>query len=135
MNPRNKVWITLLSFVLVAVTIACSCSSVTDLFNQGSAEGMPGLAGKWRDNAENTVHTIEWTGSTYNVVSTINDERGSYDVTEENWDGTTFTWAYYVEATDVTVTLQATSVSGNTMNLNWWSTNGNSGTDAFTREP
>jgi hypothetical protein len=143
MSPRNKIWFALLSFVLVAVTIACSCSSLSDLMNSsggggtsgGSAEPMPGLAGTWRDNAENTVHTIVWTGSTYHVVSSINDDRGAYDVSDETWDGSTFTWTYYVSQTDVSVTIEATSVSGNTMYLNWWSTNGNSGTDTFTREP
>lgn len=99
-----------------------------------AGEPMPGLAGVWRDVAEGTVHTIEWTGSTYTVVRSVNDERGTYSVTEEDWDGSTFTWTYYVPQTDVSVTIEATSVSGNIMYLNWWSSNGNSGTDTFTRE-
>jgi hypothetical protein len=140
MNPRKKVWLTVLTFVLVAVTIACSCTDLSNLTGGGgggggSSEPMPGLAGAWRDNAENTVHTIRWTGSTYDVVSSINDDRGAYEVTEENWDGTSFTWTYYVAVNDVSVTLEATSVSGDIMNLNWWSTNGRSGSDTFTREP
>jgi hypothetical protein len=134
MNPRNKVWMTLMAFVLVAVTIACSCSSITSGLG-GSKEPMTGLAGSWRDNAESTVHTIQWTGSTYHVVSTVNDTYGSYDVTSENWNGSTFTWVYYVAQNDVSVTIIATSVSGDNMYLTWSSTNGNSGTDIFTREP
>lgn len=134
MNPRNKVLFAFLTFVVVAVTIACSCSSLSNTGGTGgSPEPMTGLAGTWRDEAEGTVHTIEWTGSTYKVVSSVNDERGKYDVTEQTWNGSTFTWVYYVPQTDVSVTIEATSVSGNTMYLNWWSSNGNSGTDTFTR--
>jgi hypothetical protein len=136
MNPRNKVWIALFSFVLVAVTIACSCSSLTNgLGNNTSPEPMTGLAGKWRDNAEATVHTIQWNGSTYHVVSSIDDTDGANTIVSENWDGSTFTWVYEVPGNGVQVTLQAYSVSGDNMYLNWSSSNGNSGTDVFTREP
>jgi hypothetical protein len=137
MNPRNKVWLALFTFVLVAVTIACSCSSLTSGLGGGgtSAEPMTGLAGKWRDNAENTVHTIQWTGTTYHVASSVNDSSGAYTVASENWNGSTFTWVYEVPGNGVQVTLTATSVSGNNMNLTWSSTNGNAGTDVFTREP
>lgn len=132
MNPRNKVLFAFLAFIVVAVTIACSCSSLSN--TGGSSEPMTGLAGTWRDEAEGTVHKIEWTGSTYKVVSSVNDVRGTYDVTEQTWNGSTFTWTYYVPQTEVSVTIEATSVSGNTMNLNWRSSNGNSGTDTFVRE-
>jgi hypothetical protein len=95
---------------------------------------MLGLEGKWMDTQENTLHTIEWTGSTYHVVSSVDDTHGNCPVTSENWNGSTFTWTYYVADTDVSVTLEATSVSGSSMYNNWWSTNGNSGTDVFTRQ-
>jgi hypothetical protein len=135
MNPRNKVWITLMALVVVAVTVACSCSALSDLTSGGSNEPMAGLAGTWRDNAENTVHTIRWTGSTYQVVSSISDEYGNCAVSDENWDGSSFTWTYFVAQNNVSVTIQATSVSGNNLNLNWWNDVGASGTDVFTREP
>jgi len=133
MNPRNKVWITLLAFILVAVTIACSCSSLSNL--TGSKEPMTGLAGQWEDQAEGTIHTIEWNGDTYVVTSSVNNERGAYEVSDQVWDGSTFSWTYYVAESDVYVTIQAVSVSGDEMSLNWWSTNGNSGTDTFYRYP
>jgi hypothetical protein len=98
-------------------------------------EPMPGLAGAWRDDREGNVHTIEWNGRAYHVASSVNDENGAYDVTQEYWDGSAFTWTYYVPQTDVSVTLQATSVAEDLLYLSWWSTNGNSGTDVFTREP
>jgi hypothetical protein len=131
MNPRNKIWIALLAFALVTITIACSCSSLTDLF--GSKEPMPGLAGQWEDPLEGTIHTIEWNGDTYVVTSSVNPDNGTYAVSDQNWDGSTFTWTYYVAASDVSVTIQALSISGDTMSLNWWSTNGNSGQDTFNR--
>ena len=96
---------------------------------------MPGLEGTWRDTAEGTDHTIVWDGDYYHVVSSINDERGVYDITYEYWDGVSFTFDYYVPASGVTVTIEVTSVDGDYMYLNWSSTNGNSGTDTFTRQP
>jgi len=129
MNPRNKVWITLLAFVLVAATIACSCSSLSNL--GGSQEPMTGLAGQWYDDAEITTHTITWDGSTYHVAS-VTDDGQSLTITSENWDGSTFTWVY-VSPYDVSVTIEAVSVSGDSLDINWWSTNGNSGTDTLYR--
>jgi hypothetical protein len=145
MNPRNKVWITLAVFVLVLATIACSCGALNNIINNtsnnrgggSSSEGMPGLAGTWRDAAESDEHTIQWTGSTYHVVSSVNDNGVNYDVTSENWDGSTFTWTYEVPQDDgstVSVTIQATSVDGDNLNVTWSSTNGNSGTDTFSRQ-
>jgi hypothetical protein len=134
MNARNKVLLVLALVVVGAVTLACSCGPLSSLLNSAGSEPMAGLAGVWRDNAENTVHTIEWNGTTYHVVSSIDDEHGNCPVTSEYWNGTTFSWTYYVADTDVSVTIVATSVSGSSMYNSWSSTNGNSGTDVFTRE-
>jgi hypothetical protein len=133
MTPRNKIWIVILAFALVTITIACSCSSLTNLF--GSKEPMTGLAGQWEDRLEGTIHTIEWNGTTYVVTSTVNNVRGEYAVSDQTWDGSSFTWTYYVADTDVYVTIQALSVSGGELSLNWWSSNGNSGADKFYRYP
>lgn len=126
---RNKILIGLAVFVLVAVTLACSFGSSSD----SSSEPMKGLAGKWRDTAEGTVHTIKWTGSTYTVTSSVNDTRGAYSILSEDWDGKTFTFVYSVPG-GADVTIECVSVSGSTLNVNWWSSNGNSGTDTFSRE-
>lgn len=96
---------------------------------------MPGLAGNWRDTAEGTTHVIIWDGQDYQVISSINDARGVYDIVFQEWDGNTLIFNYYVPASGVTVTIEATMVIGNTLYVNWWSTNGNSGTDTFTRLP
>jgi len=129
MNPRNRVWMALLAFALIAVTIACSCSSLTDLF--GSSEPMSGLAGQWYDSMEVTTHTIVWDGSTYTVTS-VTDDGQNLIITNEYWDGSTFTWTY-VSPYDVAVTLQALSVSGNALSINWWNDIGSSGTDTLYR--
>ena len=135
MNARNKVWLVVAIAIVGALTLACSCGPLSSLLNSASSsEPMPGLAGVWRDTQENTVHTIEWNGTTYHVVSSIDDTHGNCPVTAESWNGTTFSWTYYVADTDVSVTIVATSVSGNSMYNNWSSTNGNSGTDIFTRQ-
>jgi hypothetical protein len=129
MNPRNKVWITLLALVLVFATIACSCSSLSGL--TGSQEPMTGLAGQWYDAAEVTTHTIAWDGTTY-TVSSVTDDGTVLTISDQVWDGSTFTWTY-ISPYDVSVTIQALSVSGTALSINWWSTNGNSGTDTLYR--
>jgi hypothetical protein len=136
MNPRNKVWLTLFVFVLVAVTIACSCSSLTNTGGSGGSGSEPitGLAGKWRDVAENNVHTITWDGSKYVVTSVVDDTQGAYTIDSQSWDGSSLKWTY-TAVEGASVTLWTTSVSGDTLNIGWSSSNGNSGTDSFPREP
>ena len=161
MKKNNKLWIVLACIMAGVVTLACSCGALSSLLATPTPlptstpvptntpipsptitpsptqvlEPMPGLAGIWRDTAEGTTHTIVWDGEYYKVLSSINDERGTYDITYEYWDGSTFTFDYHVPQTDVTVTIQVISVSISSMDLNWSSTNGNSGTDTFTRLP
>jgi hypothetical protein len=127
---RNKILIGLAVLVLVAVTLACSFTSNG---NGSSPEPMAGLAGSWRDTAEGTTHTIAWNGSTYTITSSVNDDRGAYSIISEDWNGSTFTFVYRVpDGADVTI--ECVSVSGSNLNVNWSSTNGNSGTDTFTRK-
>jgi len=98
-------------------------------------EPMPGLAGKWRDNAENNVHTIIWDGSKYVVVSTVDDNDGAYTVSKQSWDGSRLSWTYIVPSNGTTVDIWTVSVSGDNLDISWSSSNGGSGTDTFTREP
>lgn len=126
---RNKILIGFAALVLIAATLACTFGG-----GGGSSEPMAGLAGKWRDNYEGTIHTIEWTGSTYRIVSSINDTRGVYSILSEEWNGSTFTFIYSVpDGADVTI--ECVRVRGDELDVNWWSTNGNSGEDVFTRVP
>lgn len=161
MKINHKVFIVIVGFLVSGVTLACSCGTLSKYFATPTppptstpiptntpipsptitptstmvSEPMPGLEGTWLDTAEGTTHTISWDGENYHVLSSINDERGTYTITYENWDGSTFTFDYYVPQTDVTVTIQVISVSSISMQLNWSSTNGNSGSDTFSRLP
>jgi hypothetical protein len=130
MNPRNKVWITVAAFVLVMITIACACPSLSNLGGT-AAEPMPGLAGKWYDDAEVTTHTIVWDGTNYSV-SAVTDDGQNLTISSQNWDGSAFTWVY-ISPYDVSVTMKAVSVSGTALTVDWTSTNGNSGTDTIYR--
>lgn len=123
-----------LLFLLAALTLAVAvlaCSSSGD-GGRSSREPMPGLAGKWRDVYEDNVHTIVWTGTTYRV-SSVGDE-GKLTILSQEWDGKTFTFVYSVPG-GADVTIECVRVRGDELDVNWWSTNGNSGTDVFIREP
>lgn len=123
-----------LLFLLAALTLAVAvlaCSSSGD-GGSSSREPMPGLAGKWRDVYEDNVHTIVWTGTTYRV-SSVGDE-GKLTILSQEWDGKTFTFVYSVPG-GADVTIECVRVRGDELDVNWWSTNGNSGTDVFIREP
>jgi hypothetical protein len=134
MNPRNKVFLVLLAALAVMVIIACSCSDLSFGTNNSNNEPITGLAGRWEDQYETTVHTIEWDGTKYVVTDATHPDRGNYSIIEQSWDGTTLTWTYRVpDGADVT--LETISVSGDELFLNWWSTNGNSGQDTFLRYP
>lgn len=161
MKKRKSFWIILTCILAGVMTLACSCGALSSLLATPTPqptstpvptstpipsptftpsptqvfEPMPGLEGVWRDTVEGTTHTIDWDGENYHVLSSINDERGTYNISYEYWDGSTFSFDYFVPQTEVTVTIQITSVNSSSMNLNWSSTNGNSGTDTFTRLP
>jgi len=124
---RNKLFLILAAFVVVAATLACS-------FGGGNSEPIDGLAGQWEDQYELTVHTIEWDGSNYKVTGCSNPEKGTYSIVSQSWDGTTLTWTYQVPG-GADVGLSTVSVSGDELNVNWWSSNGNSGVDTFLRYP
>ncbi len=134
MNPRNKVFLVLLAAVAVMVIIACSCTDLTGGGGGGtSPEPITGLAGRWEDQYELTVHTITWDGTKYVVTDATNPDRGQYSIVEQSWNGSSLRWVYRVpDGADVT--LETISVSGDELFLNWSSTNGNSGTDTFIRK-
>ena len=134
MQPRNKVFLVLLAALAVMVIIACSCSDITNLTGGGGSEQpIAGLAGKWEDQYELTVHTIEWNGTKYEVTECTNPNYGVYEIVSQTWDGSTLTWVYR-STQGADVTLSTISVSGDELFLNWSSTNGNSGTDTFLRK-
>jgi hypothetical protein len=114
-------------------------SGTWDLERTSSApvnqEPIPGLAGKWDDPDTHTVHTIAWIVDSYVVTSSVNPNNGSYEITDQNWDGSSLTWTYYVAVNKLSVTIKTISVDGDTLNFSWSQTSGESGTDAYTRVP
>ena len=130
MNPNKKVLITVLSFVLAMLVIACSCSSLIPT-GSGNQETMPGLAGRWQAPTED-IYEIAWQNGKY-VVLSCSWQGTSYDITYQSWSGSTLTWSYYDTDLSVTVTLTTTSLSGDNLYINWSLSDGTSGTDTLTR--
>ncbi len=96
-------------------------------------EAVPGLAGKWQDPETNDVHTVVWTGDSYNVVSTISPSGANYQVTAQDWSNGVLTWTYSVPGGSV-VTFVVQSVSGDNL-YTTWSNQSNSGTETLHRVP
>ena len=130
MNPNKKVLITVLSFVLAMLVIACSCSSLIPT-GTGNQETMPGLTGKWQAPTED-VYEIAWQNGQY-VVLSCTWQGTSYQITSQSWSGNTLTWSYYDTDLSVTVTLSTISLSGDSLDINWSLSDGSSGTDTLTR--
>ncbi len=131
MNPRNKVFIVLLAALAVMVIIACSCSDIS-LPNGNDPEAIPGLAGSWQDPETSDVFVIAWQNSKY-VVTSVTWEGTSYDITSQSWDGSSLTWSYYIPESDVSLSYQTTSLSGDSLYTNWWNDAGGSGTETLGR--
>src|SRR5512147_330956 len=110
MNTRNKAPILLAMALVGLVTLACACPAISSLvatptplpaptrtpFPTTAPEPMSGLVGVWRDTAEGTEHTIMWGGNSYIVTRSVNDDGSINDITSQVWNGSTFTFDYYV---------------------------------------
>lgn len=113
MNPNKKVLITVLSFVLAMAVIACSCSTLIPT-SVPEQETMPGLAGTWESPSTGDVYEIAWQGGKYVVLSAVYNGT-HYDISSQSWSGSSLTWSYYDTDLALTVTLQTTSLSGDTL--------------------
>jgi hypothetical protein len=138
MNPNKKVLLTVLSFVLAMLVIACSCSSILPTATtqpSSGQEAMPGLAGKWQDPETTDTATIVWQNNTYTVTS-VTWKTSSYSITSQSWDGTTLTWSYYDTDLSLTTTYKTTSLSGDSLYVDWsYSDGSGSGTETLSRAP
>lgn len=133
MQPRNKVFLVLLAAAAGLVLIACSCTDFSFNFGTGSGnEAMPGLAGTWQDPETFDTFVIEWQNNKYEVTS-VTWETDTYDVTEQSWSGSTLTWTYYIPESDMYLSYETTSLSGDSLSTNWWNSAGNSGTEVLDR--
>jgi hypothetical protein len=93
------------------------------------------MAGKWLDpDTSGTITTIEAQGNGFAVVSVINPNRGGNELTSTSYSNDVLTWTYCVP-TQVCVTSETVSVSGNSLNATWTSDDGDSGTTTFERQP
>jgi hypothetical protein len=116
MNPSRKVFITVLSFVLAMTVIACSCSTLIPTATS-QQETMPGLAGTWESPNTGDVYEIAWQGGKYVVLSAVYSGN-NYDITSQSWSGSSLTWSYYDTDLALTVTLQTTSLVGDSLYVN-----------------
>ncbi len=132
MNPNKKVLITVLSFVLAMLVIACSCSSLIPNISPSGQETMPGLAGTWQNPSTNDQYEIAWQNGKY-VVLSATWEGTSYDITYQSWAGSTLTWSYYDSDLALTVTLTTISLSGDSLDIDWSLSDGSSGTATLDR--
>jgi hypothetical protein len=134
MNPNKKVLITVLSFVLAMVVIACSCSSLIPSLTPkpSGGEALPGLAGTWQDPQTFDTFVIAWQNNEY-VVQSVVYEGTSYNITSQSWSGGSLTWSYYIPESSVTLSYQTTSLSGDSLYTNWWNDQNSSGTETLGR--
>ena len=133
MNTFRKFWLVLIGAVLAMVVIACSCGSLTPTPTSlpqptVPVNPMPDLEGYWLDSDTQVVHTIEWQNGKYVVISAIDAEEGSYQITDQSWLNNTLTWTYLRPSTGTSVTFETVSVSGDILSTNWSNSTGDSGT-------
>jgi hypothetical protein len=132
MQPRNKVFLVLLAALAGMVMIACSCTDFNFSFGNNGGETMPGLAGTWQDPETFDEFVITWQDPVYKVTS-VTWEGTTYSITEQSWIGDTLTWTYYIPETDVYLSYETTSLSGDSLYTNWWNDSGGSGTEILDR--
>jgi hypothetical protein len=136
MSPNKKVLLTVLSFVLALAVIACSCSSLlptaTTQPPSNGQEPMPGLVGTWQDPETTDTFVIAWQNNQY-VVTSVTWKTNSYSITSQSWNGSSLTWTYYDDTLPETVTYTTTSLSGDSLNVEWSYASGASGTETLGR--
>jgi len=137
LNPNKKVLFTVLSFVLAMLVIACSCSSLipTGSTPQSSnQETMPGLTGTWKDPETSDTFVVAWQNGQY-VVTSATWEATNYSITSQSWTGSSLTWSYDDSDLSLTVTYTTTSLSGDSLYVDWSYSDGTSGTETLGRVP
>ena len=135
MNPNKKVLITVLSFVLAMLVIACSCSSLIPTATTqppSNQETMPGLTGTWQDPETTDTFVIAWQNNQY-VVTSVTWEGTPYSITSQSWTGSSLTWSYYDSDLVKTTTYTTTSLSGDSLYVGWSYDDGSSGTETLVR--
>jgi hypothetical protein len=141
MNPNKKVLFAFFSFVLAMLVIACSCSTLIPTPTVApppptvappTPNPMPGLAGTWHDPETSDTFVIAWQNGQYEVTS-VTWEGTSYDITSQSWTGSSLTWSYYDTDLSLTVTYTTTSISGDSLYVDWSYSDGSSDTETLLR--
>jgi hypothetical protein len=137
LTPNKKILLTVLSFVLAMLVIACSCSSLIPTAPTqppSNQETMPGLTGSWQDPQTSDTFVIAWQNDQY-MVASATWEGTSYSITSQSWNGNSLTWSYYDTDLNLTVTYTTTSLNGDSLYVDWSYSDGSSGTETLGRIP
>jgi hypothetical protein len=93
------------------------------------------LEGTWYNPSTHSETTIVWRNNTFEATHIVdNDDGDVYPVTSSGWDGTSFTWSYYVPDTTYHVIFSMTSLVGNNLNCYWFNDHDASGTRTLQRQ-
>jgi hypothetical protein len=91
------------------------------------------MIGSWLDPDTNgDVTTIFGLEGGLAVDSVINPDDGSYELTDQKWDGAVLSWTYCV-TNGPCVSVETTGVDGDALYTNWSNDNGDSGSTTLTR--
>lgn len=96
----------------------------------------PTMAGRWDDpDTPGTVTTIEERNGEFVVVSVINPDRGTNELTWSRWENGVLSWEY-CPPDMYCITSETVDVTEDTLIAEWyWSDGGNGGTTYFERLP
>jgi hypothetical protein len=145
-TTRNHKWaIGLVVGLVLLSTLACSFSDLVgatpeirevEVTRIVEPPGPPiDLAGVWRNPVTNTIVFIAWEDNEFRVIYLIDTDDGEvYPLTTTDWNGTRIHWSYYVPSTTYNVTYTMTSLSGDSLNTDWFNDHDMSGTRTWQRE-
>lgn len=142
----NRKWsLGMVLALVVLTTLSCSISDLTGgtaeirevevtriVTAEPSLPPIP-LEGAWLNPSTGSHSTIIWRNNQFEVVSVIDDDGEYFPIRESDWDGTRIRWTYYVPSTDYTVTFTMTSLSGDSLNCDWFNDHNASGTRTMQR--
>lgn len=154
MAYKRKIWLVLAVAALALSSLACGINTVkptpTVLPTQVAPAEVflptpePTLApiplgnyqdmiGSWLDPDTNgDVTTIFGLEGGLAVDTVVNPDSGSFEITDQNWDGAVLSWTYCVPSGPC-VTTQTVSVDGDNLYTNWTNDQGYSGSTTMTR--
>ena len=119
------------AYILFLALAAAGCAGLTAPL-AAPEEPVSGLSGQWRDTETGTVHSIEWDGAQYHVVSCLGKDGEVMIITAQTWHKGVLSWTYKVPSTGYTVKFTTVQLRGNILMTKWSGTAG-SGTQTLER--